>query len=147
MLSEASSGATAARRAPELVWVAVDFDRPRERRRRGWCSGLRIELFIWAALIACLLLCLLAIVFAFCIRTTPAAMLTPPQARRSGPGGAGPKRGPRIWTAMRLCREVERNVSRDIDFSLPGKLYQTRQLVLCQFPAPGSPLVFTEPLS
>jgi hypothetical protein len=43
--------------------------------------------------------------------------------------------------------EVERNVSRDNDFSLCGKLYQTCQLVLGQFPAPGSPLGLIEPLS
>jgi hypothetical protein len=43
--------------------------------------------------------------------------------------------------------EVERNVRPDNDFSLCGKLYQTRQLDLGQFPAPGSPLGFIEPLS
>jgi len=43
--------------------------------------------------------------------------------------------------------EVERNVSRDNDFSLCGKFHQTRQLVLGQFPAPGSPLGVIEPLS
>jgi hypothetical protein len=43
--------------------------------------------------------------------------------------------------------EVERNVCRDNDFSLCGKLHQTRRLVLGQFPAPGSPLGFIEPLS
>jgi hypothetical protein len=42
---------------------------------------------------------------------------------------------------------VERDVGRDGDFSLCGKLSQTRRLFLGQFPAPGSPLGFIEPLS
>src|SRR5437016_1822860 len=46
-----------------------------------------------------------------------------------------------------LWREVEGNMSRDNDFSLCSKLHQTRQLVLGQFPAPGSLLGFIEPLS
>jgi hypothetical protein len=41
-----------------------------------------------AALFARLLVWLLAIVLVLWIRTAPVAMLTPPQARRSGPGGA-----------------------------------------------------------
>src|SRR6266849_9493599 len=93
MLSETPSGATAACRAAERVWVAADFDRPREMRLRGWRSGL-------AALVACLLVCLLAMVFVLWIRTAPVAMLTPPQARRSEPGGRRPRRRPSTWTAM-----------------------------------------------
>jgi hypothetical protein len=42
--------------------------------------------------------------------------------------------------------EVERNVSRDNDFSLQ-QAHQPRQLVLGQFRAPGSPLGYIEPLS
>src|SRR5437899_7151062 len=88
MPSEAPSRATAACSAAELVWVAADFDRPREMRLRGWRSGL-------AALVACLLVCLLAMVFVLWIRTAPVAMLAPPQARLSEPGGRRPGGGSR----------------------------------------------------
>src|SRR3984893_14371035 len=98
MLSETPSGATAACRAPELVWVTADFDRPCEMRLRGWRCGL-------AALVACLLVCLLAIVFVLWIRTAPVTMLTPPQARRSGPGGAATRRVGRHGQQCFLCRE------------------------------------------
>src|SRR5712664_205368 len=104
MLSETPSGATAACRAAELVWVAADFDRPCEMRLRGWCSGLRAGLFVFAALVAGLLVCLRAIVFVLWIRTAPVAMLTPPQARRSGPGGRRPGGGRRHGQQCFLCR-------------------------------------------
>src|SRR5216683_5128 len=112
MLSETSSGATAACRAPELVWVAADFDRPCEMRLRGWRSGL-------AALVGCLLVCLLAIVFVLWIRTAPVTMLTPPQARRSGPGGAATREeGVEVDSNASFAGEVERNVRRNNDLSL-----------------------------
>src|SRR5882762_495602 len=92
MLSETPSGATAACRAPELVWVAADFDRPCEMRLRGWRSGL-------AALVACLLVCLLAILFVLWIRTAlrDACTTTSPAlgARR-----VATQEGPSTWTAM-----------------------------------------------
>jgi hypothetical protein len=74
-----------ARPAAELVWVAADFDRTCGERRRGARWWLRGGLFAspvsaFAALVACLL----AIVFVLWIRTAPAAMLAPPQARRDG---------------------------------------------------------------
>src|SRR5207302_7816055 len=105
MLSEATSGATAACVVAELVWVAGDPDRASEARRRGVRWRLRADLFAspvsaFAGLVACLGVCLLAIVFVLCIRTAPVAMLTPPQARRSGPGGAATRRRPSTWTAM-----------------------------------------------
>src|SRR5713101_3564769 len=100
MLSEAPSGAAAACATAELARVAADFDRPCEMRLRGWRSGLRAGLFVLAALVACLWVCLLAIVFVLWIRTAPVAMLTPPRARRSEPGEAATKRRPSTWTAM-----------------------------------------------
>src|SRR6266849_3740788 len=111
MLSEAPSGAAAPCPAPELVWVASDPDPACEARRRGVRWRLRAGLFAspvsaFAGLVACLLVCLLAIVFVLCIRTAPVAMLTPPQARRSGPGGAGrrPGGGRRRGQQCFLCR-------------------------------------------
>src|SRR5207253_5669740 len=105
MPSEAPSRATAACSAAELVWVAADFDRACGVRRRGARWRFRAGLFgspvsAFAALFACLLVCLLAIVFVLWIRTTPVAMLAPPQARPSGPGGAATRRRPSTWTAM-----------------------------------------------
>src|SRR6266446_3247123 len=105
MPSEAPSGATAACPAAEAVWVAADLDRACETRRRGARWRLRAGLFAslvsaFAALFACLPGCLLAIVFVLRIRTAPVAMLAPPQARRSEPGGRRPRRGPSTWTAM-----------------------------------------------
>src|SRR5437867_7366572 len=131
MLSEATSGATAACVVAELVWVAADPDPACEARRRGVRWRLRADLFAspvsaFAGLIACLRVCVLAIVFVLCIRTAPVAMLTPPQARRSGPGGAATRRRPSTRQPCFLCREVERNVSPDNDFSLRGKLHQAR---------------------
>ena len=105
MLSEAPSGATAACPAAELAWVAADFDRPCEMRLRGWRSGLRAGLFVLAALVACFLVCLLAIVFVLWIRTAPVAMLAPPQARRSGARrGGDPAGGRRRQQQCFLCR-------------------------------------------
>src|SRR5207244_8986551 len=57
-----------------------------EARRRGVRWRLRADLFAspvsaFAGLVACLGVCLLAIVFVLCIRTAPVAMLAPPQAR------------------------------------------------------------------
>src|SRR5207245_11389536 len=100
MLSEVPWGATAACSTAEPAWVVADFDRPCEMRFRGWCSDLRTGLLVLAALFACLLGCLLAIVFVLWIRTTPVAMLAPPQARRSEPGEAATRRRPSTWTAM-----------------------------------------------
>src|SRR6266850_2879117 len=93
MLSETRSGATAACRAPELVWVAADFDRPCEMRLRGWRSGL-------TALVACLLVCLLAIVFVLWIRTAPVAMLHHHKPGARGQAGRRPRRRPSTRTAM-----------------------------------------------
>src|SRR5207253_10251757 len=105
MLSLAPSGATAACVVAELVWVAADPDRACEARRRGVRWRLRADLYAspvsaFAGLIACLRGCLLAIVFVLYIRTAPVAMLTPPQARRSGPGGAATRRWPSTWSGM-----------------------------------------------
>src|SRR5437016_13760165 len=86
-----SEAATAACVVAELVWVAADPDRACEARRRGVRWRLRADLFAspvsaLAGLVACLGVCLLAIVFVLCIRTAPVAMLTPPQAPRLGLG-------------------------------------------------------------
>src|SRR5438445_11864482 len=99
MPSEAPSGATRACAAAELVWVAADFDRACGVRRRGARWRLRAGLLAspvsaFAALFACLLVCLLVIVFVLWIRTASVAMLAPPQAQRSGPGGAATRRRP-----------------------------------------------------
>src|SRR6266478_4184682 len=93
MLSETPSGATAACRAAELVWGAADFDRPREMRLRGWRSRL-------TALVACLLVCLLAIVFVLWIRTAPVAMLHHHKPGARGQAGRRPRRRPSTRTAM-----------------------------------------------
>src|SRR6266404_2745690 len=108
MLSEAPSGATPACAAAELVSVGADPDRACATRRRGARWRLRAGLFAspvsaFAGLVACLRVCLLAIVFVLCIRTAPVAMLTPPQARRSGPGGAATRRRPSGQQCF-LCR-------------------------------------------
>ena len=100
MLSEAPSGTAATCVVAEPVWVASDPDPACEARRRGVRWRLRAGLFAsplsaFAGLIACLRVCLLAIVFVLCIRIAPVAMLTPPQARRSGPGGRRPGGGRR----------------------------------------------------
>src|SRR5437870_8066890 len=104
MLSEPPSGAAAVCVVAELVWVAADPDRACEARRRGVRWRLRAGLLAspvsaFAGLVACLRVCLLAIVFVLWIRTAPVAMLTPPRARRSGPGGAATRR--------RLCFSIE----------------------------------------
>src|SRR5882762_2198408 len=131
MLSVAPSGATAACVVAELVWIAADPDRACEARRRGVRWRLRAGLFAspvsaFAGLVACLRVCLLAIVFVLCIRTAPVAMLTPPQARRSGPGGAATRRRPSTWTAM---------------LPLPGKSRQCepRQRFFAARQAPSGP--------
>src|SRR6266404_3888806 len=108
MPSEVPLGAAAACVVAELVWVAADADRACEALRRGACWRLRAGLFAspvsaFAGLVACLRVCLLAIVFVLCIRTAPVAMLTPPQARRSGPGGAATRRRPSGQQCF-LCR-------------------------------------------
>src|SRR5439155_25155567 len=93
MPSEAPSRATAACSAAELVWVAADFDRPGEMRLRGWRSGL-------TALVACLLVCLLVIVFVLWIRTAPVAMLHHRKPGARGQAGRRPRRRPSTRTAM-----------------------------------------------
>src|SRR5438132_9442584 len=146
MPSEAPSRATRACPAAELVWVAAGFDRACGVRRLGARWRLRAGLFAspvsaFAALFACLLVCLLAIVFVLWIRTTPVAMPTPPQARRSGARrGGDQEEAVDMDSNASFAGEVERNVSRDNDFLLCGKLHQTRQLVLGQFPAQAGPL-------
>src|SRR5437660_12465967 len=130
-----SEAATAACVVAELVWVAADPDRACEARRRGVRRRLRAGLFAspvsaFAGLVACLRVCLLAIVFVLCIRTAPVAMLTPPQARRSGPGGAATRRRPSTWTAMLPLPGKSSAMSPDNDFSLRGKLHQTPPLVV-----------------
>src|SRR3974390_3342957 len=90
----APSEATAACPAPDLApGAAADLDRPSEMHLRVWRSGLRAGLFVLAAFFACLLICLLAIIFVLWIRTAPVAMAytTSPALgpRRGGdPGGA-----------------------------------------------------------
>src|ERR1700730_15799217 len=91
MLLEAPLEAAAARAAASPVWVAVDFDRACRVRRRGVRWRPRAGWFAspishFSALFACLRGCLLAIVFILWI-ASPFAMLAPPQARRSEPGG------------------------------------------------------------
>jgi hypothetical protein len=63
--------------------------------------------------------------FVLWIRTAPVAMLTPPQARRSGPGGAATQDGA-VDANSNACfaGEVECNVNPYNDFSLRGKLAQ-----------------------
>src|SRR5438132_19996 len=109
MLSVAPSGATAACVVAELVWVAADPDRACEARRRGVRWRMRAGLFVspvsaFAGRVACLRVCVLAIVFVLCIRIAPVAMLTPPQAQRSGPGGRRPGGGRRRGQQCFLCR-------------------------------------------
>src|SRR2546430_14576578 len=104
MLSEAPSGATAACPAAYLVWVAADFDRPCERRLRGWRSGLSPGLFVLGALVAGLLVCLLAIVFVLWIRTAPVAMLHHRKPGARGQAGRRPGGGRRHGQQCFLCR-------------------------------------------
>jgi hypothetical protein len=102
-------------------------------RLRGWCSDLRAGLLVLPALVACLLVCLLAIVFVLWIRTAPVAMLAPPQARRSGPGGAAlQEEAVDVNSNAPFAGEVERNVRENNDSLLRGKLHQTCQFVLGQ---------------
>ena len=101
----APSEATAACPAPDLApGAAADLDRPSEMHLRVWRSGLRAGLFVLAAFFACLLICLLAIIFVLWIRTAPVAMLTPLQARPSGPGGVATQEGPSTSTECFLWR-------------------------------------------
>src|SRR5438132_10656383 len=117
MFSEAPSGATAACPAANLVWVAADFDRPCERRLRGWRSGLRPGLFVLAALFACLLVCSLAIVFVLgsaprlsrCYTTASPAL----GARR----GSDQEGAVDMDSNASFAGEVERNVSRQRFFA------------------------------
>src|SRR5882762_8607211 len=104
MLSVAPSGATAACVVAELVWIAADPDRACEARRRGVRWRLRAGLFAspvsaFAALVACLRVCLLAIVFVLWIRIAhrDACTTTSPAlgARR-----VATQEGPSTWTAM-----------------------------------------------
>src|SRR6266478_7546577 len=118
MLSEAPSGATTARPAPELAWVAADFDRPCEMRLRGWRSGVRAGLFVLAAstftaFFACLRGCLLAIVFVLWIRIAlrDACTTTSPAAR--GQAGGGQEEAVDMDSNASYAGEVERNVRRD----------------------------------
>src|SRR5436190_1189667 len=104
MLLEVALEAAAASAAASPVWVAVDFDRACRVRRRGvrWrprAGWFASPLSDFSALFACLRGCLLAIVFILWIRIA-LAMLAPPQARRSEPGGWRPRRRPTTWTAM-----------------------------------------------
>src|SRR6266446_4024696 len=134
MASDPPSGATTARSAAELVWVAADFDRPCETRRRGVRWRLRAGLFAspvsaFAAVFAGLRGCLLAIVFVLwigialrdaCTTTSPAL----------GPGGAAIQEGAvDVDSNTSFGREVERNVNPDNDFLLPGKLLKMSPLV------------------
>src|SRR5437899_10290651 len=104
MPSAAPSGAAAACPAPELAWIAADFDRACETRRRGARWRLRAGLFASsvsavAALFACLRGCLLAIVFVLWIRIAPRdAYTTTSPARRAR--RVATQEGPSTWTAM-----------------------------------------------
>jgi hypothetical protein len=60
---------------------------------------------------------------------------------------ARPRRAVDMDSNASFDGEVERHMSRDDDYSLCGKLHQTRQVDLGQFPAPASPVGFIEPLS
>src|SRR5467141_363913 len=64
---------------------------------------------------------------------SPVAMLTPPRARRSEPGGWRPRRGCRHGQHACRAREVERKVWRDNDSLLRSLLLKTTQLVIGRF--------------
>src|SRR6266851_6134670 len=135
MPSEVSSGAIAACPAPELVWVAADSDRACEARRRGVRWRLRAGLFVspvsaFAGRVACLRVCLLAIVFVLWIRTAPVTMLTAPQARRSGLGGAATRRVGRHGQQCFLCRGSRAQCEPRQRFSLRGQLLERLPLVI-----------------
>jgi hypothetical protein len=67
------------------------------------------------------------------IRTAPFAMLTPPQARRSEPGGAVTHEGPVDMDGnASFAGEVERYVMWDSDFSLRGQLHSNAPLHRCE---------------
>src|SRR5438034_4605589 len=104
MLSEAPLGAAAACMVAELVWVAADPDRACEARRRGERWRLRAGLFASsvsasARFVACLWVCLLAIVFVLWIRTAPVAMRYTTTSPARGAGRDGDQEGPLTWTA------------------------------------------------
>jgi hypothetical protein len=63
------------------------------------------------------------------------------------PGGSDQDEAVNMDSDASYAGEVERDVRGDNDFSLCGKLHQTRQRVLGQFPATGSPPGVIEPLS
>src|SRR6266852_14440 len=104
MFSDAPSGTTTAGAATELVWLAADFDRACETRRRGARWRLRAGLVAslvsaLGALFVCLRGCLRAMVFVLsssiahrdaCTTASPAL-----GARR-----VATQEGPSTWTAM-----------------------------------------------
>jgi hypothetical protein len=133
MRSEAPLGAVTARPAVEPVWVAADFDRSCEVRLRGWCSDLLAGLFVFAALVACLLVCLLG------------HRLRPPDPHRAcrdaytttspalgGQAGRRPRRGRRHGQQCLLCRGSRAQCEPDNDFPLRGQLLKTPPLVVGQ---------------
>ena len=82
---------------------------------------MRAGLFVspvsaFAGRVACLRVCVLAIVFVLCIRVAPVAMHTPPQARALGAGRAATRRRPSTWTAMLPLRGKSSVISSDNDF-------------------------------
>jgi hypothetical protein len=70
-------------------------------------------------------------VFVLWIGTAPIAMLAPPQARRSGPGGAAdPEGSVDMDSNASFAGEVEHNVSRDNDSLLRGQPLKMPPLVV-----------------
>src|ERR1700737_2757864 len=137
MLSEAPSGATAARLAPELAWVAADFDRPCEMRLRGWRSGVRAGLFVLAAstftaFFACLRGCLLAIVFVLWIRIALRDACTTTSPALGARRAATREEAVELDSNASYAGEVERKVWLDDDSlpflnSRPGQFRNARQ--------------------
>ena len=78
-------------------------------------SGASIDLWFWLGL--CLLARMLGHGLALQFRTAPVAMLAPPRARRSRPGGAATSRRPSAHTAMLALVEKSSGLGRDNDFS------------------------------
>ena len=149
MASDPPSGATTARSAAELVWVAADFDRPCETRRRGVRWRLRAGLFAWpvsafAAVFAGLRGCLLAIVFVLWIRIAHRDACTTASPARGARRVATQEEAVDMDSNASYAGEVARKVGRDNDSLLRGRLLKNAaarcRAVRCVNPAkaPGS---------
>src|ERR1700730_11542956 len=134
MLLEAPLGAAAASAADEPVWVAADFDRACETRRRGACWRLRAGLFAspvsgFSAFFACLRGCLVAIVFVLWIRIALRDAYTTTSPALGARRVATQEGAADMDSNACRAREVERKVRRDNDFLLPAKLLKMSPLV------------------